>query len=207
MTWWTKKLRGFYSVLDREDRSLALALLRSSRVMQVRKKPSTAVEILGIARLARRVTAQVNATLIVNDDLELAKEVGADGVHLGQGDLDLETARRRTDLILGVSTHDLDQLRAAVAGGADYVAFGPVFPTRTKSNPDPVVGLDALREAVAAAGSTPVVAIGGLTAEHAAGVAATGAAALCSISWVNDSPDPASRARQIADAWGMTRTS
>lgn len=205
MTWWAKKLRGFYSVLDRDDHDLALALLASSRVMQVRKKPADRAELEALVRLAREITAEVGASLIVNDDLDLAHRVGADGVHLGQGDMPLREARRRTDLVIGVSTHDLAQLNAAVAGGADYVAYGPVFATRTKADPDPTVGLEGLAAAVEAAGEVPVVAIGGLTGEHAAAVAATGAAAMCSISWVNNSDDPRGRARQLAEAWGIVR--
>jgi thiamine-phosphate pyrophosphorylase len=205
MTWWNQKLRGFYSVLDRDDPALALALLSSSRVMQVRKKPASRSEIEAIGATARRLTAQVGATLIVNDDIALAHWLGADGVHLGQRDLDLETARSRTDLLIGVSTHDLDQLRAAVNGGADYVAYGPIFPTKTKDHPEPVVGLDGLRAAIEVAGDTPVVAIGGLGGEHARDVASAGAAAMCSISWVNNSSDPRGRAREIAEAWGVVR--
>lgn len=207
MTWWSKKLRGFYCVLDRDDRQLALALLASSRVMQVRKKPSDPVEYEALATMAREITAKIGATLIVNDDLDLAHRVGADGVHLGQGDLDLNEARQRTDLIIGVSTHNIEQLLSAIAGGADYVAYGPVFPTSTKPHPEPTVGLEGLRDAVKRAGSTPVVAIGGLGGEHARDVHAAGAAALCSISWVNNSHDPRGRARQIAEAWGVVRSS
>ena len=205
MSWWGGKLRGFYSVLDRDDPALARALLSASRVMQVRKKPASPAELEAIARTARRITAQLGATLIVNDDIHLAHRVGADGVHLGQDDLPLSRARRRTDLLIGISTHDLDQLDAAVRGGADYVAFGPIMATRTKASPEPVVGLEGLAAAVKRAGSTPVVAIGGLTGEHAAAVAATGAAALCAISWVNDAADPGARARELARPWGTVR--
>lgn len=207
MSWWRRKLRGFYSVLDRDDGDLARALLSASRVMQVRKKPASPAELEAIATTARRVTALLNATLIVNDDIDLAHRVRADGVHLGQEDLDLATARYRTDLLIGISTHNLEQLAAAVDGGADYVAFGPIFATKTKTDHEPAVGLDGLAAAVELAGDTPVVAIGGLTGEHAQQIADIGAAAMCSISWVNNAADPRSRARDIARAWGQVRTS
>ena len=101
-------------------------------------------------------------------------------------------------LWIGISTHDLGQVRAACAAGADYLGFGPVFTTTTKEHPDPVQGLAGLRAAVAAAGDRPVVAIGGITPDRAAAVYATGAAAICAIGAVNDAPDVAAAARQMA---------
>jgi hypothetical protein len=89
---------------------------------------------------------------------------------------------------VGVSTHDLDQVRAACDAGADYLGFGPVFATSTKENPDAVQGLEGLRAAVAAC-SVPIVAIGGIAIAQAQAVYATGAAAICAISAVNDAAD------------------
>jgi thiamine-phosphate pyrophosphorylase len=205
MSWWRRKLHGFYAVLDRPDRALALDLLSSARVMQVRKKPAAPEELRKIAALGRELTALLNATLIINDDLELANDIRADGLHLGQTDIPLREARRHSDLIIGISTHNLAQLDAAVEEGADYVAYGPVFPTRTKADPDAVVGLDGLAAAVERAGDIPVVAIGGITGDNARAVAATGVAAACAISWVNDSAEVRSRARRIASEWGLVR--
>jgi thiamine-phosphate pyrophosphorylase len=87
--------------------------------------------------------------------------------------------------IIGVSTHNREQVIEAVRGGADYLGFGPIFATSTKNNPDPVQGIAGLREAVAAAHAVPVVAIGGITPDTAGDVAAAGAAAACCISAVN----------------------
>src|SRR5690606_5965830 len=98
-------------------------------------------------------------------------------------------------LWIGISTHDLAQVRAALAGGADYLGYGPVFPTGTKANPDPVQGIARLREAVALAGSTPVVAIGGITPARADEVHGAGVAAVCAIGAINDAPDAAAAAR------------
>ncbi|HEY4057908.1 MAG TPA: thiamine phosphate synthase [Kofleriaceae bacterium] len=197
-------ISGFYAVLDREDEALARMLLSSgARVLQVRLKPAGrrvgADEVLRVAKMARRVCDEMNAALVVNDRLDVALLAGADGVHLGQTDLSLAEARPiAKSLWIGVSTHDVAQVRAAVAGGADYLGYGPVFATTTKENPDPTQGLDALRAAVVAAGATPVVAIGGVTPAHAVDVYATGAAAICAISAVNASADPRAAGRALA---------
>jgi len=187
---------GFYAVLDRDDEALARALVSVARVLQVRIKPGDAADIVRVARMARRVCDEAGAKLVVNDRIDIALAVGADGVHLGQTDLPLADARRiAPTLAIGVSTHDLAQVRAAA--GADYLGYGPVFATRTKANPDPVQGLEALRAAVDAARGTPVVAIGGITPADAASVYATGAAAICAISAVNGAPDVVAAARAM----------
>jgi thiamine-phosphate pyrophosphorylase len=195
---------GFYAVLDRDDAALARALVGEARVLQLRIKPGSAAdagELVRLARMARRICDDAGAALIVNDRVDVALAADADGVHLGQTDLPLAEARRiAPELWIGVSTHDLAQVRAACEAGADYLGFGPVFATTTKSNPDPVQGLDALRAAVAAAGGRPVVAIGGITAAQAQAVEVyrTGAHAICAISAVNGARDPREAARQLA---------
>jgi len=134
----------------------------------------------------------------------LALAVDADGVHLGQTDLPLAAARALAGgrLWIGVSTHDAAQVRAAVEGGADYLGYGPVYATTTKANPDPVQGIERLREAVALAGATPVVAIGGITPERVAEVYAAGAAAACAIGAVNEAPDVGAVARRMGRSHG-----
>jgi thiamine-phosphate pyrophosphorylase len=195
-------IRGFYAVLDRDDEPLARALVSTARVLQVRIKPrdgrADTADLVRIGRMARRVCDNAGAALIVNDRIDVALAVDADGVHLGQTDLALDDARRIAgDLWIGVSTHNLEQVRAACAGGADYLGFGPVFATTTKHNPDPVRGLAALASAVAAAEGRPVVAIGGITAADVAAVYRAGAPALCAISAVNQTEDPGATARQF----------
>jgi thiamine-phosphate pyrophosphorylase len=196
------QLRGFYAVVDvvggGADPCAAAVQLRL-------KDAPTEVLVAEARRLRREVGA---ALLIVNDRVDVALAAGADGVHLGQTDLPLADARAIAgDLIIGISTHDLDQVRAAVAGGADYLGYGPVFATATKENPDPVQGVDALAAAVAAAAPVPVVAIGGITPERAGDVAASGCAAACAIASVNGAPDPAAAARAIAAAFDSARAS
>jgi len=197
-------IRGFYAVLDRDDEALAWSLARASRVLQVRLKPrggSVETEsLVRIARMARRVCDRVGIALVINDRVDVALAVGADGVHLGQTDLPLAEARaiggRR--LWIGVSTHDLAQVRAACAAGADYLGFGPVFATPTKLNPDPVQGIAGLQAAVRLAGEVPIVAIGGITPEQAGSVYATGAAAICAISAVNEAADVTGTATRMS---------
>lgn len=204
------RVRGFYAVLDRDDEALARMLVGpgGARVLQVRIKaragattpPPSAAELLRVATMARRVCNQAGAALIVNDRVDVALAVRAEGVHLGQTDLPLAEARALagTRLWIGISTHDLEQVRTACAGGADYLGYGPVFATTTKQAPDAVQGLDRLRAAVAAAGRVPVVAIGGITTDQAAAVYATGAAAVCAIAAVNDAPDVCAAALALA---------
>ena len=195
-------IRGFYAVLDRDDEALARALVREAGVLQVRIKPRSgpvdAADVLRIARMARRVCDDAGAALIVNDRIDVALAADADGVHLGQNDLPLEEARRISqELWIGISTHDIAQVRAACAAGADYLGFGPVFATTTKERPDPVQGIAGLRAAVAAAEGRPVVAIGGITEADVADVYRTGAHAICAISAVNEACDPRDAARQF----------
>ena len=191
------RIAGFYAVLDRDDEALAHALAAHACVLQVRLKAVSASELARVARMARRVCDRAGIPLVVNDRIDVALAVGADGVHLGQSDLPLAAARAIAGrLAIGISTHDLAQVRAACAGGADYLGFGPVFATRTKANPDPVQGLEGLAAAVRAA-TVPVVAIGGIALDAAAAVYATGARGLCAISAVNDAPDVGVAAQRL----------
>lgn len=195
-------IRGFYAVLDRDDEQLARQLLSVARVLQLRIKPDVPVpagELVRIARRARAWCDEAGAALIVNDRIDVALAAGADGVHLGQTDLPLREARRIAGTLwIGVSTHDLRQVRIARAGGADYLGFGPIYATRTKRDPDPVQGVTGLRAAVKVAEGLPIVAIGGITAEHARGVYEAGAHAVCAISAVNDAPDVVAGARAMS---------
>jgi thiamine-phosphate pyrophosphorylase len=135
--------------------------------------------------------------LIVNDRPDIAAMAGAHGVHVGQEDLPVADARKicPPPLWVGVSTHNLEQLRAADLTSADYIAVGPVFPTVTKENPDPVVGVEFLRAARKIT-RKPLVAIGGITVQSAGDVFRAGADSLAVISDLASAPDPAERARE-----------
>jgi thiamine-phosphate pyrophosphorylase len=201
-------ISGFYAVLDRDDEELARTLVGEARVLQVRIKPrpgaTAAIEhcdpadLLRVARMARRVCDDAGAALIINDRIDIALAADADGVHLGQTDLPIDDARRIAgDLWIGISTHDLAQVRAACDAGADYLGFGPIFATTTKHRPDPVQGIEGLRAAVAAAAGRPVVAIGGITPANASEIYRTGAHAICAISAVNEARDPRDIGRRL----------
>ncbi len=201
-------ISGFYAVLDRDDEALARVLVGAggARVLQVRLKPpgstsgADAGDVVRVARMARRICDEVGAALVINDRVDIALAVGADGVHLGQTDLPLADARRIAGdrLWIGLSTHDVAQVRAACAGGADYLGFGPIYATATKAAPDAVQGLAGLRAAIEAAGHVPVVAIGGITPSASATLYENGAAALCAIGSVLDAPDVGAAARALA---------
>ncbi len=202
------RVSGFYAVLDRDDVALARSLVidGGARVLQVRLKPrgsaqvADAIDVVRVARMARRVCDEAGVALVVNDRVDIALAVRADAVHLGQTDLPIADARRIAGdrLAIGVSTHDLAQVRTACAAGADYLGFGPVFATATKANPDTIQGIHALRAAVEVAGCIPIVAIGGITPDHARAVWQTGVAAICGIGAINDAPDVAAAARAMA---------
>ena len=188
------KVAGFYAVLDRDDEALARALVGpgGAHILQVRLKPAAPSDIVRVARMARRVCSELGASLVINDRIDIALAVGADGVHLGQTDLPIAAARALVGdaLAIGISTHTPTQVAEAVRARPAYIAYGPVFATSTKQNPDPVQGLDALRAAVALAGVIPIVAIGGVTPAQAEALYATGITSICAISAVNSAKTP-----------------
>jgi len=182
-------------------------------VVQLRMKRSPVRVFLDVAAAVQPIVHAAGALFIVNDRLDVALAVGADGVHLGQDDLPLDAARSAAagQLLIGISTHSPAQAAFAARGGADYLGFGPVYATSTKEDPDPVQGIDGLLAAVSAvsaatagmgSGAPPIVAIGGITPELAREVAAAGAAAACVISAVNSAPDVTAAARRVAAAFG-----
>lgn len=198
--WVAERVSGFYAVIDRADEALARALVGPGRakVLQVRVKPATGADIWRVSTMARRVCTEFGAALIVNDRIDVALATAADGVHLGQLDIPLEDAKRWSErLIIGVSTHHVDQVARAVAAGADYLGFGPIYATTTKLNPDPSPGVAGLRAAVAVAGPTPIVAIGGVTPDTAPLLYQAGAAAVCAIAAVNSAADVVKAARSM----------
>lgn len=138
------------------------------RILQYRNKSGNEAEIRADARVIRDAASGVPLLLIMNDWPELAVQVGFDGVHVGQTDMSAGEARAIVGpgRMVGVSTHNEVQLRAADLQPLDYIAIGPVFATATKENPDPVIGLDGVRLARSIT-PKPVVAIGGITAENA----------------------------------------
>jgi thiamine-phosphate pyrophosphorylase len=186
-----------YVILDREaargrplPELLDAVLEGGCRLVQLREKSLPMVELLPLARALRARCREAGALFIMNDRADLARAVDADGLHVGQDDLPAAAARRLLPppMRLGVSTHDPDQARRALADGADYVAVGSMFPTATKAGFQ-LVGPDLLRR-VRADIPVPLVAIGGITEANVGQVMEAGADAAAVISAVCAAPDP-----------------
>ena len=173
------------------------------RLLQYRNKQASARELFESSKKLVSLLAPLKVSVVVNDRADIAALAGADGVHVGQEDLDVEEARQvvGTKKLVGVSTHNLEQFQRAAASSSDYIAVGPIFETGTKSNPDPIVGTEFIRE-VRPLTDKPIVAIGGITLERAAGIIESGADSVAVISDILRAHDPGIRARQYIDLLG-----
>jgi thiamine-phosphate pyrophosphorylase len=189
------------TLLTVSELDLAAALAGSGvELIQYRNKTASSRQFFEISRRLSSALGPRGIRLIVNDRPDIALLAGAGGVHVGQDDLSAEDARAicGPDRWVGLSTHTLEQLAAAERTSADYIAFGPIFPTATKKNPDPVVGTDLLRQARRMT-KKPLVAIGGITLERAAEVYRAGADSLALIRDLICVPNPGVRAREYLD--------
>lgn len=153
-------------------------------LIQLREKTAAPGEWFDDALACAEYAREHGVTLIVNDRADIAMAIGASGVHLGQDDMPVGAARSLLgrDAVIGLSTHTLEQVEAAARLPIDYIGFGPIFPTTTKSNPDEVVGLDLLNEAHRIAPGLPIVAIGGITLDNFQAVLDAGATSVALIS-------------------------
>ena len=192
----------FYAIVDpaggHEPVALAETFLDAgARIMQLRLKDAPGRDFLAAARAIAALCRSRGAILIVNDRVDIAILAGAHGVHLGQEDLPLEAARQIAgrDMLVGISTHTVEQARAAENRGADYVGFGPMYPGGLK-NVAAGMGLDNLR-AIRAAVRIPIVAIGGITEARVAETLAAGADAVAIITDVVNAPDIGAKVRSI----------
>jgi len=179
-------------------RELAVTLVRSGvELIQYRDKLSPSQALLSLSQELVSTLRPLGACVIVNDRADVAAMSAAAGVHVGQNDLPVEEARRVCGprRWVGVSTHNEEQVRAAASTSADYIAVGPVYPTATKQNPDPVVGLELIRRARALT-EKPIVAIGGITVERSGEVFAAGADCVAVASDILTNADPEARARR-----------
>jgi thiamine-phosphate pyrophosphorylase len=182
-------LPKIYPITDRHLSGLSHAqqvarlIEGGASLIQLRDKDAAPREFYREAAAALQIARDHNARLIINDRVDIALALKADGVHLGQTDLPVEAARSLLgkDAIIGFSTHNLQQAKSATIMPVDYIAFGPVFQTSTKEDPDRVTGLSALREVRSIVGSLPLVAIGGITLASAVEVLRAGADALAMI--------------------------
>lgn len=199
---------SLYLVLD-PDLCAGLGMVETTRaavaggvtMVQLRDKDATTAGRIETGRALRQVLAGTGVSLIVNDDVEAAVAIGADGVHVGQSDMDAKSARSLTgpDMILGLSA-ETEELAAAIDPAlVDYAGIGPVFSTATKPDHKPPVGMDGLAR-LAATCRVPAVAIGGLKAAHVPEVLAAGAKGLAVVSAICGTPDPRAAARTLAKA-------
>ena len=192
----------FYAMVDTAGGHDAVELARillaaGARIMQLRLKDAGSRDFLAAARAIVALCRDRNALLIVNDRADIAKLAGADGVHVGQEDLPLADARSivGAGAIVGVSTHSVEQARAAEAGGADYIGFGAIYSGGLK-NVQNAQGLERLRSVRASIG-LPIVAIGGITETTMPEVLTAGADAAAIITDVVRAPDIPAKVRAL----------
>lgn len=185
--------------LGRGVEEVALSLLGAGvRILQYREKKLKGGAMLEECRLLRRLTREAGACFIVNDHVDIAMLVDADGVHLGQEDLPVREVRRLLgpDKIIGLSTHSPEQALAAEECGADYIGVGPIFATQTKEDVCAPVGFDYL-DWVVAHGRLPFVAIGGIKEGNIGAVARHGARCCALVSELVGAPDIAARVAAV----------
>ncbi|MED1576996.1 MULTISPECIES: thiamine phosphate synthase [Bacillus] len=170
-------------------------------MFQFREKGENALQAEEKKQLARQIQAlcqEANVPFIVNDDVQLAIDLDADGVHVGQEDANAQEVRQRIgNKILGVSTHNLDEVKQAMKDGADYVGMGPVYPTETKKDTRSVQGVSLITEVRRHGLQIPIVGIGGITYDNAAPVIQAGADGVSIISAISQSADPKKAAEKL----------
>jgi len=201
-----ERIAGLYAIIDIQalkERSpieaTNQAICGGAKTIQLRDKLQSKRELLPIAQQLKSLCAKHNVLFIINDYLDLALATDADGLHLGQDDLPISTARKLLpiDKILGCSTTTIDQAVAAESEGADYIAVGSIYPTISKETAK-VVGLEIVRQ-VRQAVALPLVAIGGITKDNAAEVMTAGADSVAVISAILQAENIEEAARQIVD--------
>ncbi len=185
-----------YPITDRKLSGLshadqvALLIEGGATLIQLRDKESSSQAFLKEAEAALRIARDRGVKIIINDRVDVAMALGADGVHLGQSDLPPEAAQLilAPGSIVGVSTHNLAQVRLALTSPVNYVAFGPIFSTGTKSDHEPPVGLNQLTEAKQILGKIPLVAIGGISKEKVRDIFKAGADSVALVSALYSDP-------------------
>jgi len=202
-----KEAFGLYLVLTDPatgyEKCTEAAVEAGVRYVQLRMKSNSWEEVLDMARRLRRITAGSATRFVVNDDVEIAREADADGVHLGQLDMSLAEARKRWPVpgkIFGWSTHNEQQQRRAEELAPDYIGVGPVFATPTKQDADPTLGLDRTGRMILGTTLT-AVAIGGINRENLTEVLRHGAVNYAVVRAVTQASDPRAAIQALQDIW------
>ena len=166
-------------------------------LVQIREKTKDTLDFYNLALKVKEITAKYNVPLIINDRVDIALAVDADGVHVGQSDMPCDISRKLIgeDKILGVSAATISEAKKAEKDGADYIGSGAVFPTSTKKDADTVTKKE-LKEIVDCV-NIPVVAIGGITIENAESILDTGIAGLSVVSAIMDSDNPKESSKKL----------
>jgi len=203
-----KNLSGLYVITDKKlisrgrfIETVEKSIRGGANIVQLREKDTPEDEIIELGTELLKVTQKYNVPLIINDSPELAKKIGADGVHLGGDDSSIATARKLLgeEAIIGVTCYnEINRGLYAVENGADYVAFGTPYYTPTKPQRQPT-SIETLKEAVKLISSIPVFAIGGITKENAGPILETGVNGIAVITSIYGSTDPESAARELVN--------
>lgn len=208
-----RSISGLYAIVDtayvpleRAAERAAEALLGGVRIIQLRAKDSPAKDALNAAMALKSLAGEFNSTFIVNDRIDIALLSGADGVHIGQDDIRINDARKLLgpDSIIGVSTHNIQEALEAESLGANYISFGPIFPTATKKDAEAPKGVELLKE-ITGKTKVPVVAIGGITMDNMGEVLEAGAESIAMISELFKTEGAASRVSSIISRINGTR--
>ncbi|MCS7221109.1 MAG: thiamine phosphate synthase [Anaerolineae bacterium] len=191
-----RRTAGGRSVLD----IVRAAIRGGATVVQLREKEASTRAIIELGQALLEITRAAGIPLIVNDRVDVALAIGAEGVHVGQDDMPAAMARQLIgpDRILGVSARTVEEAIRAEQDGADYLGAGDVFGTPTKPDAGPPIGVEGLRQIVRAV-SIPVVAIGGVTPQNASAAIEAGAVGVAVISAVMGAPDPEAAARRLRE--------
>lgn len=202
-----KEIFGLYLILTDPaagyDACALAAVDCGVRYLQLRIKNMPRENVLQIAHALRAITRGTATRFIINDDLTIAIESDADGVHLGQGDMLIEEARRTWNApgkLIGLSTHSVEQALKALEHSPDYIGVGPVFPTPTKADSAPALGPEEVGRIVQGSPLT-AVAIGGINTENLPGLLTAGIQNYCVVRAVNDSANPAAAIRTLQKIW------
>jgi len=172
-----------------------------AKIVQLREKNRTEAELYKLAEAYRRITDRYNMLLIIDDHVDIALAVDADGVHLGQEDLPIPVGRQLgPDLLLGCSTHNLAEAQQAMSDGAGYINIGPVFPTQTKSVSYPPVGIEQLRQIVPHV-DIPFTVMGGIKERHLPELIAAGAPRIAMVTEISQAENITERVKQLRSCW------